>query len=64
MSAVAHKLTLEEFRAAFLADCKPNYELLDGDEFQKAMPTKLHSFLQLVLSASYSKELGFKAARS
>jgi len=59
MIAATDKLTLEHFRAAY-AECKPNYELLDGEAFQKAMPTELHSFLQLVLCVLL-KELGFKA---
>jgi hypothetical protein len=63
MSAVADKspsqIPLELFRAKY-ADCKPYYELLNGEAVQKAMPTDLHSTLQGVLY-TVLKELGFKA---
>jgi Uma2 family endonuclease len=60
MSAiVATKLTLQQFRTTY-AECKPYYELLDGEAVQKSVPTKLHSYLQLVLCLLL-KELGFKA---
>ena len=42
MSVVADKLTVEKFRAAY-AECKPHYELLNGEAVQKAMPTDPHS---------------------
>jgi len=58
MNVVAEKLTLEQFRATY-AECKPYYELLDGEAFQKAVPTDPHSSLQLVL-CFLLKELGFK----
>jgi Uma2 family endonuclease len=59
MNVVAEKLTLEQFRATY-AESKPYYELLDGEAVQKAMPTKPHSYLQLVL-CYILKELGYKA---
>jgi Uma2 family endonuclease len=59
MSAVAHKLTVEEFRATY-ADRKPNYELLNGEAVQKALSTKRHSYLQVILSLLFD-ELGFHA---
>jgi Uma2 family endonuclease len=59
MNAVAEKLTLEQFRATY-AESKPYYELLDGEAFQKAVPTKPHSYLQLVL-CYILRELGYKA---
>jgi Uma2 family endonuclease len=63
MGAVADKSTsqipLELFRAKY-ADCKPYYELLNGEAVQKAIPTDLHSTLQGVLY-TVLKELGFKA---
>jgi Uma2 family endonuclease len=58
MSAVADKLNLDQFRAKY-ADCKPYFELLDGEAVQKALPTDLHSILQTVL-AFLLKELGFR----
>jgi Uma2 family endonuclease len=59
MNAVADKLTLEQFRANY-ADCKPYYELLDGEAVQKALPTKRHAMLQAILCALL-RELGFKS---
>jgi Uma2 family endonuclease len=59
MNLVAETLTLEQFRATY-AESKPYYELLDGEAVQKAMPTKPHSYLQLVL-CYILKELGYKA---
>jgi Uma2 family endonuclease len=59
MNAVADKLTLEKFRATY-TECKPYYELLDGEAVQKAVPTKRHSVLQNVFSFLL-KDLGFKA---
>ena len=59
MKAVADKLTLERFRANY-ADCKPYYELLDGQAVQKGLPTKRHALLQAILS-SLLTELGFKS---
>jgi Uma2 family endonuclease len=58
MNAVADKLTVEQFRATY-ADCKPYYELLDGEAVQKALPTEPHSILQTVLSFVL-KEIGFR----
>ena len=58
MSAVADKLSVEQFRAAY-ADCKPYYELLNGEAVQKALPTEPHSILQTVLSFVL-KEIGFR----
>ncbi|MBV8808447.1 MAG: Uma2 family endonuclease [Acidobacteriaceae bacterium] len=59
MNTVAEKLTPERFREMY-AQRKPYFELLDGEAVQKALPTKLHSILQFVLSVML-KELGFKA---
>ncbi len=59
MSAVAEKLTSAKFRAMY-AQRKPHYELLGGEAVQKALPTRLHSILQLVLCLML-KELGFKS---
>ena len=59
MNAVSDKLTLEQFRATY-AECKPYYELIDGEAVQKALPTNLHSILQTALSFLL-KELGFKS---
>jgi Uma2 family endonuclease len=59
MAAVTEKLTSKHFRAIY-AQRKPYFELLDGEAIQKALPTKLHSALQLVL-ALMLKELGFKS---
>jgi Uma2 family endonuclease len=58
MNVVAERLTLEQFSAKY-AECKPYYELLDGEPVQKALPTDLHSILQTVL-AFLLKELGFR----
>jgi len=59
MSATAEKLTPERFRDIY-AQRKPYFELLDGEAFQKSVPTKLHSILQFVLCVML-KELGFKS---
>jgi Uma2 family endonuclease len=59
MSAIAEKLTAEQFRLKY-AGTKPHYELLNGEAVQKPMPTTLHSILQFVLAVML-KELGFKA---
>ncbi len=59
MSVTAERLTRDRFRATY-AQCKPNYELLDGEPVQKSLPTRLHSALQLVLSVML-KDLGFKS---
>jgi Uma2 family endonuclease len=59
MSAVSDKVTLEQFRAAF-AECKPYYELLNGEAVQKALPTKLHAILQGILY-TILRELGFRS---
>ncbi len=48
MNLVAEKLTLEEFRTTY-AECKPYYELLNGEAVQKALPANLHAALQGVL---------------
>lgn len=58
MSTTAQKLTHNRFRELY-TERKPYFELLDGAPIQKAVPTKLHSVLQLVLSFLL-KELGFK----
>lgn len=52
-------VTLERFRAAY-AECKPYYELLNGEAVQKALPTKLHAILQGVLYMVL-RELGFRS---
>jgi len=59
MGAIAEKLSSERFREMY-AQRKPYFELLDGEAIQKALPTKLHSILQLVLCLML-KELGFKS---
>jgi Uma2 family endonuclease len=59
MSAIAERLTPGRFRELY-ANRKPHFELLDGEAVQKALPTKLHSILQLVLCLML-KELGFKS---
>lgn len=59
MSAVVHKLSVEEFRATY-GECKPNYELLDGEAVQKALGTKRHSYMQVILSLIL-EELGFNS---
>ena len=58
MSAIAEKLTVQEFRRKY-AETKPSCELLNGEAIQKAWPTKLHSVLQFVLTMLL-KELGYK----
>jgi hypothetical protein len=58
MIAATDKSTLERFRAKY-AECKPHFELLDGEAVQKAVPTEAHSLLQIVL-CFLLKELGFK----
>jgi|SRR5271170_2644111 len=58
MSAIAEKLTAKEFREKY-AEAKPYCELLSGEAVQKALPTKLHSVLQFVLTM-FLKELGYK----
>ncbi len=59
MSAVAQRLTAQRFREMY-AQRKPHFELFDGIAVQKALPTKLHSILQFVLSLML-KEFGFKS---
>jgi len=59
MSAATATVTLEQFRTAY-AESKPYYELLNGEAFQKALPTKLHSILQGVLFIVL-KQLGFRS---
>lgn len=59
MSAVVEKLSSKRFREIY-AQGKPYFELLNGEAVQKALPTKFHSVLQLVLSLIL-KELGFKS---
>lgn len=59
MSAVSEKVTLAQFRSTY-ADCKPYYELLDGQPLQKALPTQLHAILQGVLYLVL-RELGFRS---
>jgi len=54
------KLTRERFRELY-ADRKPNYELIDGVPEQKALGSKRHSYLTLIL-AQMLEELGFRAA--
>jgi Uma2 family endonuclease len=58
MSAIAEKLTVQEFRKKY-AETKPYCELLNGEAIQKALPPKLHSVLQFVLTMLL-KELGYK----
>jgi Uma2 family endonuclease len=58
MGTIAEKLTSSSFRQSY-AHRKPNFELLDGEAVQKALPTNLHSLLQFVLGLLL-KELGFK----
>jgi Uma2 family endonuclease len=59
MSAVTEKATLEQFRTAY-AECKPYYELLNGEAVQKALPANLHAALQGVLYLVL-RELGFRS---
>jgi Uma2 family endonuclease len=59
MSAITDQLTSRRFREMY-AQRKPTFELLDGEAIQKALPTKFHSILQLVLCLML-KELGFKS---
>jgi Uma2 family endonuclease len=59
MAAIAERLTSQRFREMY-AQRKPNFELLDGEAIQKALPTKVHSILQFVLCLML-KELGFKS---
>lgn len=59
MRALAEKLTQARFRELY-ARKKPYFELLDGEAVQKALPTKLHSILQFVLTVML-KDLGFKS---
>ncbi len=59
MGAVVEQLTTQRFREMY-AQRKPNFELLDGEAIQKALPTKFHSVLQFVLCLIL-KELGFKS---
>jgi Uma2 family endonuclease len=56
---VAAKVTLEHFREAY-AECKPYFELLNGEPVQKALPTKLHATLQGILY-TLLRELGFQS---
>jgi Uma2 family endonuclease len=58
MRVTAERLTSRSFRETY-AHKKPYFELLDGEAVQKALPTKLHSTLQLVLILML-RELGFK----
>jgi len=58
MSAIGTQLTVEQFRATY-ADCKPYYELLNGEAVQKAMATDPHSILQVLL-CMLLRELGFR----
>ena len=59
MSAVSEKVSLGQFLTAY-AECKPYYELLNGEAVQKALPTKLHAILQGVLYIML-RELGFRS---
>lgn len=59
MGAVTEQLTSRRFRELY-GQRKPNFELLDGEAIQKALPTKFHSILQFVLCLIL-KELGFKS---
>ena len=58
MSAVTPKLTRQAFREIY-ADRKPNWELIDGEPEQKALGSKRHSFLQLILGQMLG-ELGYR----
>ena len=55
----AAKLNRECFRALY-GDRKPAFELINGQPEQKAVPTKNHSLLQLILGGMLG-ELGFRA---
>jgi Uma2 family endonuclease len=59
MSVAAERLTRDAFREMY-AQRKPHYELLDGAAVQKALPARLHSILQFILSVML-KELGFNS---
>lgn len=58
MGAVSEKLTAGTFHELY-ADRKPYFELLDGEAVQKALGTRLHSVLQLLLCVML-EELGFE----
>lgn len=59
-TVAAEKVTLAEFERLY-ADCKPNYEYLNGEAVQKPMPTFLHGLLQKVLMLLLD-QLGYKSA--
>jgi Uma2 family endonuclease len=59
MSLVTEKLTRDRFRELY-ADQKPNWELIDGIPEQKALGSKRHAYLQLILGRML-EELGFRA---
>jgi hypothetical protein len=59
MSAVSAKVSLSQFRAAY-GDCKPYYELLNGEPVQKTLPTKIHAILQGILYLVL-RDLGFQS---
>jgi Uma2 family endonuclease len=59
MGAVSEKLTAGTFHELY-ADRKPYFELLDGEAVQKALGTRLHSTLQVLLCVML-EELGFKS---
>ena len=58
MSVLTEKLTRERFRERY-ADAKPNFELIDGIPEQKALGSKRHSYLQLILGRMLD-DLGFR----
>jgi hypothetical protein len=60
MSVLSEKLTRERFRELY-ADEKPNCELIDGRPERKALGSKRHARLQLILGQMLD-ELGFRAA--
>ena len=49
MAAVGELLTLEEFRAQYTGDIKPNYEYWFGNAIQNSVPTSPHGILQFLL---------------
>jgi len=60
MSVLTEKLTRERFRELY-ADQKPNWELIEGQPEQKALGSRLHSYLQAIL-CQMLEELGFRSA--
>ncbi len=60
MSVLSEKLTREQFRDLYAGE-KPNFELIDGRPEQKALGSKRHARLQVILGRMLD-DLGFRAA--